>query len=124
MKDTAIIVADTQGVICSCDEAAQALLGYSKREAVGQSLELIIPAPYRERHRSGYRAAIERGNTKADQPAARLPMLCKDGSVKFCAGRQVFLRDAYGRAVGVAAVFTSGSAPANAPQLFQMPWPL
>ena len=49
-----IIKMDTSGKIVDFNPAAEKTFGYSRSEAVGQSLaELIIPAAFREQHRRG-----------------------------------------------------------------------
>jgi len=40
---------------------AEQLLGYSALEAVGQSIEIIIPQHLRERHRAGFARFVQTG---------------------------------------------------------------
>ena len=56
-------------VICagndhSLNHASTALFGYSAKEALGQSVELIIPEHLRAAHWSGFDAAMTQGVTK------------------------------------------------------------
>ncbi|MDP3767713.1 MAG: hypothetical protein Q8S13_06835, partial [Dehalococcoidia bacterium] len=60
---------------------------------------------YRERHWAGFRAAVARGATKLDQPAANIPIVCRDRSVVRFPGRLVLLRDARNHVVGVMGIF-------------------
>jgi len=46
----AIIAADTDGFIIVWNPAAERVFGYTEREALGQSLDLIIPEGLRHRH--------------------------------------------------------------------------
>jgi PAS domain S-box-containing protein len=60
----AVICADRSGTIIRWNQAAAALLGYSAAEALGQSLELIIPEHLRAAHWSGFDAAMTKGVMK------------------------------------------------------------
>jgi PAS domain S-box-containing protein len=60
----AVICADRSGTIIRWNHAAAALFGYSAEEALGQSLELIIPEHLRAAHWSGFDAAMTKGATK------------------------------------------------------------
>lgn len=60
----AILVADKQGLIRYWNIGAERMFGYSAAEAVGQSLDLIIPENLRARHWQGYLRVMETGQTK------------------------------------------------------------
>lgn len=65
----AIILADLHGVIEEWNGAAERIFGYTSAEAVGKSLDLIIPEQFREAHWRGYDHALATGTTKfAGQP--------------------------------------------------------
>ena len=57
----AVIYADRSGAIRRWNRAATALFGFSAEEALGQSLDLIIPDPLRARHWRGFDAAMASG---------------------------------------------------------------
>jgi PAS domain S-box-containing protein len=57
----AVIYADAAGTIVLWNDAAAALFGYSAEEAVGQSLNLIIPEHLQKAHWSAFEAAITSG---------------------------------------------------------------
>ncbi len=103
----AIVMVDRDGVICVWNQGAEDLFGYDAASAVGRTLDLIVPEAYRERHWSGFRAAMSTGSTKLDQPAGHLPTLRADGSVVRLPGRLIFLKDARGDAVGAVGIFSS-----------------
>lgn len=60
----ALIYSDRQGIIARWNQAATTLLGYTAAEALGQSLDLIIPEHLRPAHWRGFNAAIENGATR------------------------------------------------------------
>jgi two-component system CheB/CheR fusion protein len=49
----AVITIDYQGLIQGVNRAAERMFGYAAAEMVGQSVSLLMPAPYREEH-AGY----------------------------------------------------------------------
>src|SRR5215471_7584416 len=60
----AVICADRSGAIIRWNGACAALFGFSAEEALGQSLELIIPEHLRAAHWSGFDAAMTKGALK------------------------------------------------------------
>lgn len=59
-----VIYADTQGIIRVWNRGAEALFGFTADEALGQSLDLIIPENLRAAHWRGFNAAIASGRTR------------------------------------------------------------
>ena len=55
------LTVNTDGRILAWSRDAEELLGYSEQEAVGQSLELIIPQHLRGRHHVGFRRFVQTG---------------------------------------------------------------
>lgn len=60
----AVIYADKDGNIQRWNNAASQLFGFSKVEALGQSLDLIIPERARKAHWHGFNLAVENGNLR------------------------------------------------------------
>ncbi len=60
----AMIFADPSGIIRRWNAASAGLFGHTPEEALGQSLDLIIPEQFRARHWAGFDAAIKTGKTK------------------------------------------------------------
>lgn len=84
-----IIFADPQGVIRYWNVASEKLFGFTAREAVGHSLDIIIPEKLREPHWRGFYAAMKNGYTKHDGKPTRTKGLHKSGKfiyaeVSFC----------------------------------------
>ena len=76
----AILVADRQGHIRYWNTGAEQMFGYRAVEAVGQSLDLIIPENLRSRHWAGYFRVMATGQTKYISDLLTSPGVHKDGS--------------------------------------------
>ena len=59
-----IIVADREGLIRVWNRASEALFGHCAREALGRSLDIIIPEHLRQAHWDGYDRSLATGTTK------------------------------------------------------------
>ena len=59
VRESAVLVVDTEGVIRFWSEGAAHLFGHDNARAVGNTLDLIVPVDFRERHWSGFHRAIE-----------------------------------------------------------------
>ncbi len=57
----ATLTVDTTGQIRAWSREAEELLGYSRLEAVGQSVEIIIPLHLRGRHWAGFGKFVQTG---------------------------------------------------------------
>jgi PAS domain S-box-containing protein len=100
----AIIVADASGTIRSWNAGAEAMFGHTAADAIGQSLDLIIPEPQRPRHWDGYRQVMETGTTRYAQSLLAVPALHRDGrrlSIEF---HVTLLRSPDGAPSGIAAI--------------------
>jgi len=75
----AIICTDPSGAISRWNRASTALFGYSAEEAMGQSVELIIPEHLRAAHWSGFDAAMTRGTLKLEGRPTLTRALHKSG---------------------------------------------
>ncbi|MGE8199772.1 PAS domain-containing protein [Variovorax sp. 2RAF20] len=75
----AIMVCDAQGAITLWNRAAERIFGFTGAEALGQSLDLIIPQRQRQRHWDGYHKTMDTGITKYGADLLRVPALHKDG---------------------------------------------
>lgn len=75
----AVVVCDAAGAITLWNPAAERMFGFSPAEALGQSLDLIIPERQRQRHWDGYHKTMETGQTRYGHDVLRVPALHKDG---------------------------------------------
>ncbi len=60
----AVVASDREGAIVFWNAGAERVFGYAAAEALGQSLDLIIPEPQRERHWTGYDRVIASGESR------------------------------------------------------------
>jgi len=77
----AIIGADSEGIIRFWNPGAERIFGHSSSDALGQSLNIIIPERLRERHWAGYRQVMASGTSRYGHgDVLAVPGLRKDGS--------------------------------------------
>lgn len=105
MDEHAMVVADATGVIQLWSRGAEALFGYPAAEAVGQSLDLIVPDEYREQHWHGFRAAMASGSAKLDGQSTEIPVKCRSGEITVFPGAFMLLRNAARTVIGAAVIF-------------------
>jgi PAS domain S-box-containing protein len=74
-----MIFADREGVIRLWNARAEEMFGYAASEAVGSSLDLIIPPHLRAAHWRGYHQAISAGRTRSVGKAMLTRATHKDG---------------------------------------------
>ena len=105
----AIVFADRDGVIWLWNAGAEAMFGYGVDEAVGQTLDLIIPERLRSRHWTGFHKTIATGVTRYARQVLAVPAIRKDGtsmSVEFT----VALLHESGALVGITAIIRDVTA--------------
>jgi PAS domain S-box-containing protein len=95
----AIIAARADGTIIFWNPSAERIFGFSSDEAVGQSLDLIIPERFRARHWDGYRQVMATGQTKYSADVLRVPALHQDGRALSIAFTVSLLDGAEGRVI-------------------------
>lgn len=106
----AILVADRQGKIRYWNTGAERMFGHTSTEALGQSLDLIIPENLRARHWQGYFRVMETGQTKYLTDRLTSPGVCKDGSRLSLEFSIVLLRDERGGIEGCATIMRDVTA--------------
>ena len=100
----AVIVADAHEKIVLWNPAATRIFGYTEEEALGNTLDLIVPERQRQKHNDGYNKSMETGTTRYGTSLLKVPAKHKDGhtlSIAFTVG---MLFDENHQANGVAAV--------------------
>jgi PAS domain S-box-containing protein len=101
----AVICADHSGAIIRWNRASVALFGYSSDEALGRSLDLIIPEHLRARHWSGFDTAVTKGATKLQGRPTLTRAVHKSGRKLYVEMTFAIVRDdADGEVLGAVAV--------------------
>ncbi len=75
----AIVISDAKGAITLWNPAAERMFGFSQEDALGKSLDLIIPERQRQRHWDGYQKTMDTGITRYGNDVLRVPAVHKDG---------------------------------------------
>jgi PAS domain S-box-containing protein len=101
----AIVATDRDGRITVWNPGAERIFGFASGDAVGQTLDLIIPENLRARHWEGFRHVMATGTSRYGHgDLLSVPGLTREGrriSVEFTI---VMLRDGEGRLTGTVAV--------------------
>jgi PAS domain S-box-containing protein len=101
----AIVYSDAEGLIAFWNKGAERIFGFSEADALGRSLDIIIPDNLRSRHWEAYRNTMRTGSTQyGEGQVLAVPALRKDGiriSVEFAI--LPFL-DQANRIIGIAAI--------------------
>jgi PAS domain S-box-containing protein len=101
----AIIYADADGVIRYWNNGATRVFGFTAEEALGQRLDIIIPAGLRERHWQGFHATMRTGQSRYGAgDLLSVPAIRNDGTRISVAFTIVPFTDAAGRMAGIAAI--------------------
>jgi len=100
----AVMFSDNRGIIQLWNCGAERMFGYRSDEAIGKSLDLIIPENLRQRHWDGYFRVMESGTSRYSIELLSAPALRKDGSRISTEFSLVLIADTAGRMMGVAAV--------------------
>lgn len=105
-----IVVCDAGGAITFWNAAATRIFGYGASEALGRSLDLIIPERQRQRHWDGYNKTMETGQTRYGNDLLRVPALHKEGKPLSIAFTVAMLYDADNKVTAIAAVVRDETA--------------
>jgi PAS domain S-box-containing protein len=100
----AIVVTDAGGVITVWNPAAERMFGFTQGEALGRSLDLIIPERLRKRHWDGFHRTMLTGHTRYGNELLRVPAVDKAGRTLSIAFTVAMLRSADGKPAAIAAV--------------------
>jgi PAS domain S-box-containing protein len=100
----AVVIADVGGAITFWNDAATRLFGFTASEAIGRTLDLIIPERLRARHWSGYREVMTTGHTGYGDKLLEVPALRADGETISIAFTVTLLPGADGKPNAIAAV--------------------
>jgi PAS domain S-box-containing protein len=105
----AVVIANPAGTITFWNRSATRLFGWPATEAVGASLDLIIPERLRRRHWAGYQRVMQSGHTAYGSELLQVPALHRDGHTLSIAFTVTLLLDTDRRVAGIAAVLRDES---------------
>ena len=100
----AVIISDAKGIITYWNPASERIFGFSKEEALGSTMDLIIPERLRQRHNDGYEHSMQTGTTRYGDKLLTVPALHKTGRPLSIAFTVSMIFDDNQKAVAVAAV--------------------
>ena len=107
----AVIYADRDGNVRFWNAGAERIFGFTQSEAIGRSLDIIIPERLRKRHWDGYRHMMETGHSShAPDELLAVPAVTKTGeslSIQFTVAP---VRDAAGTLAGIVSVLRDVTA--------------
>ena len=75
----ASVTVDREGIIRQWGDAVTEVVGYSAEDALGQSLNVVIPPALRPVHWWGFDQAMKSGRLNKD--LFKVPAVCKDGRI-------------------------------------------
>jgi PAS domain S-box-containing protein len=99
----AIIFADLEGMIQVWNQAAAELFGIPADEAIGLSLDIIIPEHLRHAHWEGFGRAVAIGHTKHGRRALKTRATHKDGQRLYVSLAFSVVNDQDGKVIGAMA---------------------
>ena len=106
----AVIAADPGGAITLWNPAAERMFGHTEAQALGQSLDIIIPQRQQQRHWDGYHKTMETGQTRYGNDVLRVPAVHKDGHTLSIAFTVAMLHSPDGKVSAIVAVVRDESA--------------
>ena len=104
-RSDAIVAADAEGLIRLWNAGAERIFGFTASEAIGRSLDLIIPERLRQRHWDGYRHTMATGESRyGEGDLLSVPALRRDGATISVEFTVVPLKNPAGEMIGIIAV--------------------
>lgn len=107
----AVVFADCDGIIRTWNARAAALFGFSAQEAIGRSVNIIVPEHLRAAHWTGYRRAIAAGHGRPDAKPMLTRAVHKNGSRLYVEFAFAIVVDDAGRALGALATARPAARP-------------
>jgi len=98
-------MADPEGVICFWSAGAEKAFGYRADQAVGHTLDLIVPPEYRDAHWNGFRRAIQMGSAGVEGMQTPFPVQRADGKIVESPGILTLVRQVQGQVIAAMVVF-------------------
>jgi PAS domain S-box-containing protein len=105
-----VVVADADGKIIFWNPGAERIFGFSDTEAIGQTLDLIVPERQRQRHWGGFEKTMQTGQTRYGNELLRVPALHKEGHPLSIAFTVAMLHAADGKVSAIVAIVRDETA--------------
>jgi PAS domain S-box-containing protein len=106
----AIVISNAEGHITLWNPAAERMFGFTRDEALGNTLDLIIPERLRGRHWDGYHKTMASGQTRYGSDVLRVPAVDKAGRALSIAFTVALLTAPDGSVSGIVAVIRDETA--------------
>jgi PAS domain S-box-containing protein len=107
----AIVASDRDGIIRIWNPGAERIFGFAKTEAIGQSLDIIIPERLRARHWAGYHEMMRTGRSRyGDGDMLSVPAQRRDGARVSIQFTLAAVKDSSGTIDGLVAVMRDVTA--------------
>ncbi len=106
----AVIFADRDGIIQLWNRGAEIIFGYAAQEALGRTLDLIIPERFRHAHDEGFQHALATGRIRNDGRVLTTRAQNKFGSRLYVDLSFGLLKDESGTVLGAFAIGRDATA--------------
>ena len=104
-RSDAVVAADRDGVIRFWNPGAERIFGHAAADAIGRSLDLIIPERLRQRHADGFRHTMATGQSRyGEGEMLSVPALRRDGATISVEFTIVPLKTDGGQMTGIIAI--------------------
>jgi PAS domain S-box-containing protein len=110
-KQQATVTVDRDGIITQWDDAVTDVAGYSANEALGRSLEVVIPPALRSLHWHGFDKAMQRGRLSKPGKTYKVPTVRSDRRIVVAHATFELIPGDAGRTRGAVVTFV-GTGPA------------
>lgn len=104
-----VILSDREGRITAWNRASEALFGFTAAEALGRSLDLIVPEHLRRAHWEGFDRSLASGETKYAGKVMTTRAVHKDGRKLYVDFSFGIVKDEAGAVTAVVAVGRDGA---------------
>jgi PAS domain S-box-containing protein len=100
----AILFTDREGIVRLWNPGAERIFGWTAAEAIGQSMDMIIPERLRPRHWANWDKVMDTGVTRYATEVLAVPALRKDGAPLSIEFTIQLVRDDAGKILGPVAM--------------------
>jgi PAS domain S-box-containing protein len=107
----AIVITDADGLIRFWSAGAEKAFGHLAPQAVGQTLDLIVPPEHTHAHWKGFRGAMASGTAAAEGRANTFPVRKANGEIAQSPGRLTLIREPQGQVIAAVVVFDPAVPP-------------